>query len=426
MIAFSALSPLTRVLLCNASFVTILTYSLLLIHERITRRGRLITAVGTLLLLLSYLLFQFQLQLIYIKTGAQPPDRFSRWFSVRSAAGVILLQLILLLFGAVTLSRSILWRNRHVTLMSVKEGIDRLDTGLCFYWQDGVVKLANKKMIELSRLLTGAPLYYGDKLWKEVCETPIRILPDGTVWSFSRSELMLEGMPIYELTATDITEEYRLTAELREKEAQLKAYNQRLIRYSDEVGVVTVQEETLNTKMRIHDELGETLLTSRRYLESSEDTEAGQDAAARAAERERIAALWEDAIRMGAQAGSPASSNALREILDAGAAIGIEVEVIGSLPEDLSAVSILTAGARTCLTNAYRHAKASKLTICIRAEERDGLKRYEITYRNNGLVPDAPIAEGGGLSSLRQAVEQRGGRMSVEWSPAFELTITLG
>ena len=44
---------------------------------------------------------------------------------------------------------------------------------------------------------------------------------------------------------------------------------------------------------------------------------------------------------------------------------------------------------------------------------------------NDGNQPQAPITEGGGLSSLRRKIEQEGGEMTVQATPVFRLIITL-
>jgi len=50
---------------------------------------------------------------------------------------------------------------------------------------------------------------------------------------------------------------------------------------------------------------------------------------------------------------------------------------------------------------------------------------WVIAYRNDGIVPTAPIVEGSGLSALRARTEAAGGVMTVEHAPRFCLTLTL-
>ena len=46
-----------------------------------------------------------------------------------------------------------------------------------------------------------------------------------------------------------------------------------------------------------------------------------------------------------------------------------------------------------------------------------------IRYTNDGMVPPGPVTEGGGLSTARRKVEAAGGRMKIETSPRFILTM---
>ena len=49
----------------------------------------------------------------------------------------------------------------------------------------------------------------------------------------------------------------------------------------------------------------------------------------------------------------------------------------------------------------------------------------EIVLTNNGAVPKEKITEGGGLSMLRQRIEEAGGKMEVWSIPRFKLMLRL-
>ena len=72
---------------------------------------------------------------------------------------------------------------------------------------------------------------------------------------------------------------------------------------------------------------------------------------------------------------------------------------------------------RECMTNAVRHAGAGAMYVQVTP--------HSIVITNNGKPPERPITEGGGLSDLRQKVEQQGGTMTVESAPVFRLQIDL-
>ena len=50
---------------------------------------------------------------------------------------------------------------------------------------------------------------------------------------------------------------------------------------------------------------------------------------------------------------------------------------------------------------------------------------WRIHYLNDGSAPSGPIVEGSGLTALRARTEAAGCAMDIEYSPHFELTLTL-
>ena len=114
------------------------------------------------------------------------------------------------------------------------------------------------------------------------------------------------------------------------------------------------------------------------------------------------------------------------DLYQAAEAIGIRLDLIGEAGTRQEQ-KLLLAGARECLTNAYRHAQATELTIRIEhTRPGEGFPGGTvISYTNDGLAPVGPVREGGGLSSLRRIVESEGAEMEIEYCPAFCLRILI-
>ena len=71
------------------------------------------------------------------------------------------------------------WKEEHITPMSVKDSIDMLHAGLC-YWEDGGrIILSNKKMDEICLALSGEMLLNGEKFYQCI-ESECMPMPDGT------------------------------------------------------------------------------------------------------------------------------------------------------------------------------------------------------------------------------------------------------
>lgn len=93
----------------------------------------------------------------------------------------------------------------------------------------------------------------------------------------------------------DVTEEYAVSLELREKQERADPVNRRLRALNQTITAMTVEKETLTAKPQLHDELGTLLLSAKRYLcapglggpqRSAQPVAAGEpDAAKRGAKR---------------------------------------------------------------------------------------------------------------------------------------------
>ncbi|MCQ2433548.1 MAG: hypothetical protein MJ175_13175, partial [Clostridia bacterium] len=68
---------------------------------------------------------------------------------------------ILSLSLAVVYVRDSVWKKTHVSDISVKESLDTLPTGVCYYEENGYVGLANDRMRTLCQMMTGLSLENG-------------------------------------------------------------------------------------------------------------------------------------------------------------------------------------------------------------------------------------------------------------------------
>ena len=175
----------------------------------------------------------------------------------RRPSPLLCIPLVLLTVLAVTVLRRIrIIRRSELSLVSIKECFDTLPAGLCVYFPAGLTKIVNPSMSRICRDATGAALSNAAVFWQQLEEStlpysisggekPIIRLPDGRAYSFTRFETTLDGAPVYELIASDITEEYRLTEELEEKQARVKAINTRLKALHSELKYVIMEKEVL-------------------------------------------------------------------------------------------------------------------------------------------------------------------------------------
>ena len=327
-------------------------------------------------------------------------------------------------WAAEALRRLRRWRRSHISGMSVKESMDWLPTGLCFYVQGGLPRLVNVRMNGLCRALTGEPLRNGEAFWKRLAEgdvlpdchvlqeggAPMVQTPDGRVWSFARCEV---GRNMVQIVASDVTQEQQMNARLAQENRRLEEMNQRLKSYGGRIRGLTRERETLLAKARIHDEFGQALLAARRLAMQPSD----------ARQRAEVLRMWRQNLTLMERMDEPQPpSQGFDGLIAAARSVGMRVTIDGAQPPaGTHCMEILENAAHECLTNAVRHAGGTELRV--RLSQADGWVRAVFT--NDGAPPKAAVTEGGGLSSLRRRVEGAGGSMLVQSLPRFALSVEL-
>ena len=340
----------------------------------------------------------------------------------RRPSPLLCIPLVLLTALAIAVFRRIrIIRRSKLSVVSIKECFDTLPAGLCVYFPEGLPKIVNPSMSRICRDATGAALSNATMFWQQLTEStlpcsisggekPIIRLPDGRAYGFARYEAALDGAPIYELIASDITEEYRLTEELEEKQARVKAINTRLKALHSELKYVIMEKEVLQIKVRIHDNLGQALLLARRWLTDPS-----------CVNREEMFRMWKDNIRLLEQEDreewqTPYFVNCQRAKL-----LGIKLVTEGTLPTEDPLIPVIDTAIAVHTMNVRRHADGDCATI----RTVDTGSAYELRFTNNGKPPAKDMQPAGGLRNVARAAAEIGGSMEVSADPVFEMRLTL-
>lgn len=338
--------------------------------------------------------------------------------------------LIMILLGASSIyftAAEYMRLTKEITKSSIKEAVDNVPAGIAFYDTDGSVVLSNREMNRLSLDILGHTISNGEQFFEEMRE----MYPKGyqrsedsesimgvydnenRIYTINREEVFIKGERMYQLYALDATSLTELRNELLLENEKLKVINQKLRSYSESVTELTRDEEILRTKVRIHDDLGETLLATKYYL--TQNRASGTSA--------NLVRMWARNISLlKHESVNEEMTDPMLQIINAGEAIGLLVIVNGEIPKsNLQVLRIINAAARECMTNAVRHAQASELYIDIKREG----AFYSIRFTDNGTHEVAPVREGGGLSGLRKNVEKAFGSMQINSDGRFELIIKI-
>lgn len=417
MMNFYDISPNIRSLFLGIIFIQ-LCFSLVLMSLSSRRKAtisKLLLSVFTVADFVLLILFGADMRSsIYGLERNVTSQRFCEQPIIISVVIVALILISLVVIGI----KEISYRKNTITRSSIKESIDKLNTGLCFAVPNGRTILVNAVMNNLCHSLTGRDLQNADRFWNRISsdniqndveclekgENPCYRLADGSVWRFSR-----ENLPSFvQITASDITQVYAVNNSLQEKNKDLKALNMRLREYGENIVELTRSRERLETKARIHGELGQVLLATRRYLLDT-TTDAPVD-------------LWKKNIAMLRKEAKAEQEEQPLEMLSRIAdATGIKLNVSGEMPVDEKVQKLFMEASAEALTNAISHAGAKTLVIILTETE----SSYSITFKNDGVKPTEPVVEGGGLTNLRRKVEEQFGVMEISVEPEFQLRIVV-
>lgn len=176
---------------------------------------------------------------------------------------------------------------------------------------------------------------------------------------------------------------------------------------------MVISQEILHARQIVHDDVGHALLAARYYFEHPES---GNEPVLLSMMKQTNTML----LREAEQPDDMARDRYLeaRKMADA---IGVKVELTGETPSAGPTRELLGRIVGECAANTAKHAEGDRLFVSVSGTE-DGMI---FTVTNNGAPPKETITETGGLLSLRRAVEQAGGRMTVDSDPAFRLVISL-
>ena len=415
-------SPLWYVIMLPA-LILVIGWLAMLIRCILARRSRRILLCAGIHLSAAFILFLILMDCARFAYLSEPDLRYQPFQMTLFGLPWILymgLEMILSIALGLLVRDDIRYRRNHLTPDTIRETVNLLPEGICISAQNGTVLLSNLQMNNLCRILTGGSLSDGVRFRKYLEETgeeqngEILIhAPDGKVWRVNRNRITESGKEYDRLTAADITEQYRVTEELRNNNEHLQDLQKRMKAVSDLSGDMFIGQEEANARSALHNQLGQVLLMDRHYLEHPESTDADMVGMAT---REMNRFLLGDA-----EAPFSGRTDRLRQAVALAQSIGVQAEIHGMVPEHPAYRALLAQAVQECAANTVKHAEGDRIDLF---PEETG-KEWTVRITNNGCSPKGPIAESGGLLSLRRNVESAGGSMTVRSTPVFELVFRI-
>ncbi len=306
-----------------------------------------------------------------------------------------------------------------ISALSIKAAVDALPAGVLFCEKNGFVLLCNERMRGLMTVLTGRVHRNGNDFYdllqsgdvlpgcvkSELERQIVYLLPDNSAWMFTKTELQIKRRTYIQLTAADITERWRLTGQLRERESRLSQRREELSAAIANINTLSRERETQRAKLRTHDILGERLTLLLRAIRTEQ-----------APDYELLHTLTGGLSGVIKAAGASARDE-LDSLVNTFGALGVAVEISGELPGDGETARLFAEIAREAVANAVKHGFATRVNIETSASR--------MAISDNGFSTSGAIKEGGGLGGMRKRLEPLNGALTVETQPRFTLTVLL-
>ncbi|MBR4782122.1 MAG: hypothetical protein IK014_12315 [Lachnospiraceae bacterium] len=416
MILLYDLPALFRTIMLCLVFLILWLTMMLLAESVYQRMYRGFSVFFFLIVIVNYIFFELCLDEKY---------RMNIWVVTAYIAAMIL-------FDIFIIRKGIKYRQENFTVISVKQGLDAMEEGICFYTENGLPQFTNKYMNDVSLAISGRTIVDASGFWKDLRDGNIK--PDCKIITSIEDMVIIKtpekvcaisnrdiGGELKEMVMVDITPEYRTFEELLGKYESLEQQQDRLKEYNKNVTQATIERELLNAKIHIHDELGEILLAAKRYIQTAD-----KEGKAGTVDRRTVTDLWLKNLSLLGVERETTEQDEYGEIYRAASDIGMKIEVKGELPAEGKAKSVTASALHECLTNTFRHAGGD--TVYVESEKTGAdaqSEGYILTFTNNGKPPEGDIEERGGLKSLRKMAEDAGYGMRIETEGGFCLILDL-
>lgn len=305
------------------------------------------------------------------------------------------------------------WKEEHITPMSIKDSMDMLHAGICYWEESGRIILSNRRMNEICLALSGEILLNGQKFYESIGSECVS-LPDGTIQYFFHDLVEFDDKQVHELVAADITELYKRNELLEQETLSLQRMNEGLRRYNQNIEEMVRKQEILDAKVYIHDEMNRLMLVTTAMTETVTPKE----------EFESVLTLWRNnAVLLGNEAEKDIEDVDALEIEKLAKLLGIQVTWVGlSLVEAPRRLrEMLVVVTREAIANAVKHAEAKHIQI----DMTQGDKELLVAIWNDGQEPDGDVKEGGGLSNIRRMIEKHKGSLEIVTKGQFVLHVKI-
>ena len=306
---------------------------------------------------------------------------------------------------------------------AIQESLDNLPSGIVFFDGNGMPKLMNRKMYQICQDLAGRDIQNITEL-KEALEHPLKenvfydvdlkvyCFADGSVWKFSEKEIITTaGDHFFQVLASEVSELYRNKVLLKEENQKLQEMSVAMKELSKNVITLTREEEMLSMKMRVHDNLGYSVLAAQWMLLRESE-----------ADRDVFLSQWKQTLDLLNKDNESVKGEQLhRQVQERAEILGVKIIYTGEQVWESHIFELMDIILLEALSNCVRHAGASELYVKCSSGEQEWI----MVITDNGQAMEKDVKEGGGLSGIRKRVEQCGGTLRICAESKFSIIVKI-
>ena len=416
--AFGSCPPEYRIMAVWIFIFLTLLYMILLICEGTGERKKKAMLQDSLLLIAAFLITSG----LCVRQGFYGEEDFMVF--LKMPYGILIIMGICgFLFAGIQAFGIYKRRTNCLRENAIQESLDNLPSGIGFFDRNGMPKLMNRKMYQLCRNLAGRDIQNITEL-REALRRPLKdhvfydfdlkvyCFSDGSVWKFSEKEIITTaGDHFFQVLASEVSELYRNKVLLKEENQKLQEMSVAMKELSKNVITLTREEEMLSMKMRVHDNLGYSVLAAQRMLLRESE-----------ADRDVFLSQWKQTLDLLNKDNESVKGEQLhRQVQERAEILGVKIIYTGEQVWESHIFELMDIILLEALSNCVRHAGASELYVKCSSGEQEWI----MVITDNGQTTEKDVKEGGGLSGIRKRVEQCGGTLRICAESKFSIIVKI-
>ena len=315
-------------------------------------------------------------------------------------------------------SRNILlfWHNirkygSRINQFSIKETLDGLPLGIIMTDYEKRIIFINETMNKILNYNNISSRIKTDLIWKEIkskdnvfLNANLSLLNyQDRYYMFSFDKVINTNGEYYQIKCSDITGEYNILEEIKEKNEHLKEQGEEISQYISKLEDIEREKSLLRIKSKVHDVLAQRLSIIHQFLDNNSNIIKIDEL------KKLIEEMFDDITSNDIEADSM-----IEGIIASFGMIGMQIIFDGDFSNIKEINSVLKI-IREAATNALRHGQATKLFV--------SKKDLKIVITNNGIEP-TELKLGNGLKGMKFIAEESGFNLDI-YKNSFRIVITL-